>query len=83
MDDILINLEVPSITERFDLFVPPDLKISTLTEVIANSIQELANGTYMVSGQEMLMLKDPEKLLNPAKSLADYDIRDGAGLIIL
>ena len=83
MDKILIKLEVPSVHENYDLFAPTDLSIEILTKVLADGVNDLAAGRYGLSGKEMLMQRNPDKLLNPQKTLADYDIRDGVQLMIL
>lgn len=83
MGKILIRLEIPSVKEQYDLFVPTDIDIKSLTNILANGIQELSNGRYGTSGKEMLMNRSPVSLLNPNKTLDDYCIKDGSVLIII
>lgn len=83
MDDLLLNLEIPSLQESFDIFAPAELKIGQLAEILANGISDLTNGRYSISGREMLMLRKPDVLLNPEKSLKDYNIREGSILMLL
>ncbi len=83
MDKLLINLYVPAVGESYDLFAPEDLEIGTLATLLANSVHELDNGRYGPSGQEMLIRRAPEQLLHPRRTLQDYNIRDGAQLILL
>lgn len=83
MEKILIGLYVPAAQERFDIFVPEDLGISVLSKMLAEGVVDLCNGRYNYSGHEMLMLKNPDLLLNPAKTMADYGIKDGSQLVLL
>ena len=83
MEDLLVNVKVPSIQENYDIFVPSDLRIARLTEVLSEGVRELTNGRYQRSGKEMLMLLDPDTLLDPEKTLPDYQVENGAQLMLL
>lgn len=83
MAKILIRLYVPVLQEQQDLFAPGDLALSELTALIADGIADLSDGKYRSSGNEMLMLREPEMLLDPRKTLRDYSVRDGAEIMIL
>lgn len=83
MDKILISLFVPSVQEKYDLFVPVDLEIGILAGILANGVHDLCDGRYCVSGKEMLIRTAPDAVLNPKKTLADYDINDGVGFILI
>ena len=83
MEKILINLYVPAIDKSYDLFAPKDLNIASLVQMFSNSIQELSDGQYSISGFEMLMSKDPALLLHPDCCLGDYGMDDGSLLIMI
>lgn len=83
MEKILVSLFVPSVQEKYDLFVPADLEIGTLSSVLANGVHDLCNGRYCVSEKEMLLRTSPDAVLNPNKTLSEYDINDGTGLILI
>lgn len=82
MDKILIKLQVPAVQGRFDLFVPRALEISTLTKIIAEGVEDLCNGRYVSSHEEMLNQKDPDRLFDPQKTLLDYGVTDGSVLVL-
>ena len=83
MEKILVGLFVPAVNRHMDLFVPQNSRIGSLTEILAKGVSDLSDGRYCVSGCELLSLKDPDALLNPALTLADYGIQDGAQLILM
>lgn len=82
MRKTLIGLYVPAVQEHFDLLVPPDLEIGSLTGLLMNGVTELCGGRYTPSEKGMLTLRDPEMLLHPERTLADYGIEDGAQLAL-
>lgn len=83
MDKILIGLNVPAIHKRYDVFVSQTTPIGTLTSVLANGVSQLSNGGYVISGKEMLTMKDPDMLLQPGRCLKEYGIEDGVQLILI
>ena len=83
MEKKLIGLYVPAVQERFDLLVPTDLDIASLTALLANGVGELCEGRYSPSHQELLSLRHPDILLRPRLTLADYGIENGAQLILI
>ena len=83
MGKILVNLAVPAISDSFDIFVPSDLAIHKLIPVIADGVRDITDRRYNSSSCEMLMRLEPALLLNPQNTLGDYDIHDGAKLMLL
>ena len=80
MNKALVELYVPAVGDYFDVFVPVDVPIGELTDVIANGIVELTNGKYVASKYEQLCLRVPAGLLNPSLTLQDYGVKDGTRL---
>ncbi len=82
MSKILIGLFVPSVDDHFDLFVPDNIPISQLCKLIAEGLGQMTNGHYCASGQELLCIKEPNKLLARDMTLGDYGIYNGDQLIM-
>ena len=83
MDKILVKVIAPAVGESYDLFVPLDVEIGQLTAIIAKGVADLSSGKYVASGSELLSRLTPECLLNPAYTLRQYSVPDGAELMIL
>ena len=82
MRKTLIGLYIPAAQQHFDLLAPADLEIGTLTELMLRGVSELCEGWYTRSRVGMLTLSEPDLLLHPDKTLADYGIEDGAQLVL-
>ncbi len=82
MDKILICLQVPAISRSFDVFVPLDMKINELTEVIVKGVVEMSDNSYISSNEENLNLKN-NILLNPLLTLQSYGIKDGEEIFLI
>ena len=83
MNKVLVELYIPAIGEHFDVFVPVDIPIQDLTQVLINGIVEITNGGYVPSHGEHLCLKEPTGLLNPMSSLFDYGVIDGTQIFMV
>ena len=44
MNKLLISIEVPSIEQNFDLFIPINKKMGTIKKYVIKSIHELSDG---------------------------------------
>ena len=82
MRKTLVGLFIPAAQQHFDLLAPSDLKLGMMTELMLKGGAELCEGWYSRSQTGMLTLKDPDMLLHPDKTLADYGIEDGAQLVL-
>lgn len=83
MSDILIKLYVPVIDSEYDLFVPGDVRIEQVINLLAKGVADMNNGQYTASGHELLIVRAPDRLLNPALTLRSYGISDGSVLMML
>lgn len=82
MDKKLVNLYVPAVQQAFDLYVPTELDIHTLINLLSKGVEELCGGKFVPSSQELLTMKQPDMLFDPMRSLSDYGVEDGAQLIL-
>lgn len=83
MGQVLINLQVPAVNVNYDLFAPDEAAIKDIVPLLAKGVSDMSNGNYCISGMEQLASREPDRLLNPRKSLADYGISDGSVLMLL
>ena len=82
MDKILICLQVPAISRSFDVFVPLDMNINELIEVLVKGVIEMSDNSYISSNEDNLNLKN-NILLNPALTLQSYSIKDGEEIFLI
>ena len=83
MNKILVEICIPASGDHFDIFVPVDIPIGELNDVIASGIAEITDGRYIHSKREQLCLKEPAGVLDPALTLQDYSIRDGMQIYLI
>lgn len=83
MEKLLVTLNVPALEERYDIFVPQDVPIGKVIEVMVNGVRDLSDERYQTSGHEMLSSSRLELPLRKDRTLNAYGIRDGESLILI
>lgn len=83
MEKVLINLYVPSIGESFDVYIPVFLTVKEIILLLAKAIENLSDGRYLSSGQEILCLKNRNMILTETHLLEDYAVRTGEKFVFI
>lgn len=83
MTDILVNLCVPTISKNYDVFLPTTIAISRLMPMLISGVIEVSGKAYFSSGCEVLISVEQNMVFQLNCCLADYNIEDGASLILL
>lgn len=79
---LLITVIVPAISRQFDILAPKDLKIRSITPLIAETVEELSNHMYVATGQEFFCSVEKNSLLRQNETLESYGIQNGDHLIM-
>ncbi|MCD7819603.1 MAG: EsaB/YukD family protein [Lachnospiraceae bacterium] len=83
MDKILICLEVPSISQSYEIYVPDFLAVKELIPLLVKAVSELSENRYVSSGCEFLCAKEPDFLLDEDAALSHYEIGNGDHLLLM
>lgn len=82
MEKILISLYVPSIHQSYDVFVPNQIKIQSLVELLASTVENISMNEYMSSHEEILCNKKGV-VMDEKKYLLDYYIQNGDKIMLI
>lgn len=80
---LLVNVDIPAISEKYDILVPDDLRIKMVVNLIASTVEGLSNGLYVASGEECLCSVEKNILLRHNATLEKYGIQNGDHLIMM
>ena len=80
---ILIELEIPLIEKKYDLFIPINRKIGTIKELIEKALQELTDSDYEIKEDSNLYSKDTGEVYDVNKTVRDTDLKNGSRVILL
>lgn len=82
-EKVLIEVYIPAISEKYDVWLPDFIEISVITQLLSESVKVLSRDRFISSGAECLCLWGKSLLLHPDKTLKEYDIRNGDRLILI
>ncbi len=80
---ILIELEIPLIEKKYDLFIPINKKIGTVKEIIEKSLIELTENEYEIKEDTNLFSKDTGLIYDVNQTVRDTDLKNGSRIILL
>lgn len=83
MDKILINLYIPCVGQKYDVYIPVFLTIREVILLLSTAAESLTDGKYHASGDELLCEKGRNILLDKNHKILDYDIKNGDELILI
>lgn len=80
---LLIELIVPDIDEKFNLFIPINKKIGNVVVLLNKSVFELTNGAFVGSKFTCLYNKNTGEKYAINDLVRNTDIRHGTSLILM
>lgn len=80
---LLIELIVPDIDEKFNLFIPINKKIGNVVCLLNKSVFELTNGAFVGSKITCLYNKNTGEKYSVNDLVRNTDIRHGTSLILM
>ncbi len=80
---ILIELEIPLIEKKYDLFIPINKKIGTIKKLIEQALIELTDGAYVMAEDTNFYSKEQGIIYDINKTVRDTDLKNGSRVILL
>lgn len=80
---ILIELEIPLIEKKYDLFIPINKKVGTVKKLIEEALIELTDNAYKIKEDTNLYSKETGTIYDVNQTVRDTDIQNGSRIILL
>ena len=80
---ILIELEIPIIEKKYDLFIPINRKIGTVKNLIENALVELTDNAYTPKEESNLYSKETGEIYDVNLNVRDTDLKNGSRIILI
>ncbi len=80
---ILIELEIPLIEKKYDLFIPINKKIGTIKHLIENALVELTDNAYVPRDDSNFYSKETGQIFDVNKTVRDTELRNGSRIILI
>lgn len=80
---VLINLYVPFLEKKYEVFLPANKRIGEIIYLIGKSLNEVSGGYYEYKEIERLYNRENGKEYNVNELLKHTNIRNGTDLVFL
>lgn len=80
---VLINLYVPMLEKKYEIFLPVNRKIGEICNLIAKGLVEISNDYYIITNCEHLYNRVNGSIYNEKMLLKNTDIRNGSELVFM
>ena len=80
---ILVELEIPLIEKKYDLFIPINKKVGTIKSLIENSLLELTDNSYEIKENTNLYSKDSGMVYDVNQTVRDTDLQNGSRIVLI
>jgi hypothetical protein len=82
VNEILIELYVPSLGKRFDVFIPASAKVYEIAGLVVSAVTKLADGMF-VPRQAVLCGGDNGQPLDASATPAELKLQNGSQLLLI
>lgn len=80
---ILVDVSVPILDKNYDFWVDENMEIHDICRQLADMIASVEKSTLNKSSEAMLCDRATGRIFNGINTLAEYDIKDGAALMLV
>ena len=80
---ILIELEIPLIETKYDMFIPINKKIGTIKALIENSLMELTDNAYSPRQDTNFYSKETGDIYDVNRTVRETDLKNGSRIILI
>ncbi len=80
---VLVNIYIPFLEKKYEVFLPIGKKVSEITYLIGNSLNDITGGYYTYKKNERLYNRQTGKEYNSNELLKYTTIRNGTELVFM
>jgi len=80
---ILIELEIPLIEKKYDLFIPINKKVGTIKSLIEDSLVDLTDNAYIPKEDCNFYSKETGDIYDVNKTVRDTDLKNGSRILLI
>ncbi len=80
---ILVELEIPLIETKYDMFIPINKKIGTIKSLVENSLMELTDNAYSPRQDTNFYSKETGDIYDVNRTVRETDLKNGSRIILI
>lgn len=79
----LVEVSVPAASQKFDVYIPLESKMSEVIQLVAGALGDLSDGKYKASGESILCDAETGMIFNVNMEVAELGIKTGSRLMLI
>ena len=83
MNKVLVNVFVPTIGRRYEIFIPVNEYVWKINKLIVKSISDLTEGVFPINKNYFIINIDNGRIYNNNNIVISTDIRNNTNLILI
>ncbi len=83
MDNVLVEVYVPALGQTFDIFIPLELPMHQVLELIKKVVTEISGGHFKADQNTAICYHDDGNLININLSVWQLQIQNGTRLMLI
>lgn len=80
---ILIEVEIPLIEKKYDVFIPINKKVGTIKTLLEQALVELTDKAYKPTEEANLYSKETGNIYDVNRTVRDTDLKNGSRIILI
>ena len=80
---ILIEVEIPLIEKKYDVFIPINKKVGTIKSLLEQALVELTDKAYIPSEEVNFYSKETGNIYDVNRTVRDTDLKNGSRIILI
>ena len=80
---ILVQLEIPMLEKKIDLFIPINKKIGTIKSLIEKALVDMSGHSSVVSDKSNIYNKATGEIYNVNESVKNTDLENGSKIVLI
>lgn len=83
VNKILVEIFVPTIEEKYDVFIPINKTVETVLILVNKAINEITNGMYTLKNTSMFCNKENGQIYELNALIKDTGLKNGSKLLLI
>ncbi len=83
MKKVLIEVYVPVINEKYDIFIPKASQMSEILELLKKAVADLSNGRFIPTGETAVCYRENGAIVNVNMTVYELGIHNGSKLMLI
>ena len=83
MNKVIVNVYVPILNISYDIFIPVQLQIFEVTELVKKAVFELSEGRFMPTPDTAISIRASGEILDINSTVFELGIGNGTKLMLI